>query len=64
MARGKDLSLKEATGAGKLDEFARQHEIPAKDRYPDARERFDRLLDHAAHGALEGKQKRRKHKVR
>ena len=64
MTRDKHPNLKEATATGKLDEFARQHEIPPKDRRSDARERFDKLIDLTASGALEGKQKRGKHKVR
>lgn len=48
MAQGKYLSLEEARKLGKLDQFAREHEIE-----PEAgnlRSRFDGLLDAMASG--------------
>ncbi len=50
MARGKYLSLEEARKLGRLDQFARVHNIPPEDQHPRARERFKRLLDAMAHG--------------
>jgi hypothetical protein len=48
MAQGKYLSLEEARKLGKLDQFAREHEIEAEAANP--RSRFDGLLDAMASG--------------
>ena len=50
MGRGKFLSLEEARKLGKLDQFAREHEIPHDQQHPKARNRFERLLDLACRG--------------
>ena len=50
MARGKYLSLGEARKLGRLDQFAREHQIPPEDQHPQARQRFERLLDLACRG--------------
>ena len=44
MEQGKHLSLKEGRAQGRMDEFARQHQIPTKEQQPRARERFERVL--------------------
>ena len=48
MSRGRHLSLDEARKLGKLDQFAREHEIEPEAANP--RSRFDRLLDAMASG--------------
>jgi hypothetical protein len=48
MAQGKYLSLEEARKLGKLDQFAREHEIKPEAANPPSR--FDRLLDAMAGG--------------
>jgi hypothetical protein len=62
VTRGKHLSLEEAQKTGRMDEFIKQNKIPPKEQHPQARERFEKLLDLAASG--ERKQKPGKHKVR
>lgn len=51
MARGHYLSLEEARKLGKLDQFAREHDIPPEEQHPEARGRFQRLLDLACKSA-------------
>lgn len=48
MSRGKYLSLEEARKLGKLDQFAREHDLAPE--MPDPRGRFDVLLDAIAPG--------------
>jgi hypothetical protein len=50
MSRGKYLSLEEARNSGQLDRFCKEHPSEAE------RERFFRLLDAMAIGALEDKE--------
>ena len=50
MARGKYLSFDEARRLGKLDQFAREHEIPPSGQHPQARERLEWLLDAVCKG--------------
>lgn len=50
MARGQYLSFEEARKSGRLDQFAREHEIPLEDQHPQARARFERLLDLVCRG--------------
>ena len=49
MARGKYLNFKEAREQGRMDEFARQHEIPPGDQHPRAQERFTKTVTKIVH---------------
>jgi len=60
MARNEHLSFEVARKTGRMKEFMRQHEISPKDQHPQARERFEKLLDLAARGKR--KEKSGKHK--
>ena len=51
MAQGKYLSFEEARKTGKLDRFAREHEIPPEEQHPQARGRFERVLGLMCRGA-------------
>ncbi len=59
MARGKYLSLDEARKAGRLEQFAREHQIPLEDQHPRARVRFERLLDLVCQGTKPDKRSRK-----
>lgn len=47
-----NMNLKEALKRGKLKQFAKEHEIKPQDKHPQAKERFDGLMDAMVKGAL------------
>ena len=56
------LTFHQAAKEKRGKEFAREHRLPqGREQHPHARERFERVLDLACRGALEGKQKPGKH---
>lgn len=55
------ITLKEAREQERMNDFARQHEIPTKEQQPRARERFERVLGLMCRGITSPSKQERPH---